>query len=294
MERQHAVRLGVLIGCWVGAVVCATGNGMLYVHHWNALGGDAHAYWLAGRSAHPYGLAPGEPDAFLYSPLFAQCMRPLAMLPWPVFLGLWMASETAAFCWLVAPLRWAWRVPLVLLASGEVMWGNIYGLMAVAVAIGLRYPAAWSFALLTKITPAVPGALWFAVRGEWRSLLQFAGTSTALIAISAAISPHLWIEWVQFLLAHRGQSGAAWIRMLVSLPLVIVAARLDKPALLPLACFLWLPRWGGQIKDVSYAIGAARFQPVRIAKSADASSDAPTTSCIAASTLNASEAVRSA
>ena len=251
--------LGALIVCcWVATALYAIFNGLLYVHHWGAVGADAHAYWLAGRSAHLYGSEPGQPNAFLYSPLFAQCMRPLALLPWPVFLALWMASETAAFCWLVAGVHWIWRVPLLLLASNEILWGNVYGFMAVAVVIGFRCPAAWSFPLLTKITPALPGALWFALRGEWRKLWQFAGTSVALVTVSAAVAPQLWIDWFHYLMAHRGQSGIAWIRMLVAVPLIVLAARFDKPGLLPFACLLWLPRWSGSLKDATYAIGAAR------------------------------------
>ena len=52
--------------------------------------------------------------------------------------------------------------------------------MAAAIALGFRYPAAWSFLLLTKVTPGI-GLVWFAVRREWRPLaiaLGFTGGSS--------------------------------------------------------------------------------------------------------------------
>ena len=36
---------------------------------------DARAYFLAGHQDQPYDLAPGEPFAVLYSPVFVQLMR---------------------------------------------------------------------------------------------------------------------------------------------------------------------------------------------------------------------------
>ena len=51
----------------------------------------------------------------------------------------------------------------------EVAGGNVSLLLAVAIVVGFRWPAAWALVLLTKITPGI-GLLWFAVRREWRSL----------------------------------------------------------------------------------------------------------------------------
>ena len=56
----------------------------------------------------------------------------------------------------------------VLLATVELAGGNISLLLAVAIVVGFRWPAAWAFVLLTKVTPGI-GLLWFVVRREWRS-----------------------------------------------------------------------------------------------------------------------------
>ena len=64
------------------------------------LGVDAHAYWVAGRSSHPYDQAPGFQDAFLYTPVFAQLMRPVRHVHVSdrplVFIPLGLAGEPCA------------------------------------------------------------------------------------------------------------------------------------------------------------------------------------------------------
>ena len=47
--------------------------------------------------------------------------------------------------------------------------GNINLLIVGAVLIGFRYPWAWAFIILTKVTPGI-GLLWFLTRREWRHL----------------------------------------------------------------------------------------------------------------------------
>src|SRR3989442_1267745 len=78
----------------------------------------------------------------------------------------------------------------------ELYHGNIRLLIAAAIALGFRYPAAWSFVLLTKVTPGV-GLLWFAVRREWRRLAIALGVTAALVAVSLAFDFRLWQQWIQ-------------------------------------------------------------------------------------------------
>ena len=137
----------------------------------NAMGQDSHAYWLAAQGELSYGASPGQRDAYLYSPAFAAVIKPLALLPWPLFCAAWFAIEAAAMVWLVRPLRARWAIPVCLLCLPELVVGNIYILLAAATVVGMRRPAAWSFAVLTKVTTGV-GLLWFAARGDWKRLLQ--------------------------------------------------------------------------------------------------------------------------
>jgi hypothetical protein len=256
------VRVGGLVGAWIVSVF----NVAIKIP-WDVrtgqVGADAHAYWLAGLETHPYGPAPGAVDAFLYSPLFAQAMRLLSLLPWHFFLGAWMVAETVALCWLVRPLPWAWRIPVGLLAVDEILMGNIYVFLAVAAVLGMRYPAAWAFPLLTKITPAIPGVVWFALRGEWRQLVRAGVVTLGLVALSASVDPHLWVEWVQFLLRHGAQSGWVWARIVAGVSIAAVSAKRQYAWGLPLASLVSLPNWNGQPKDMAILLGIPRLVPKR-------------------------------
>ena len=138
------------------------------IRPWTFVGLDARAYWGVDL-AHPYvnsGL--GEVSTYLYSPAFAQLMAPLSNLPFEVFLAGWMILLAAVFVWLVWPWPWAALI-LFLPVTYELFVGNVHFLIAAAIVVGFRAPAAWAFPVLTKITPAV-GLLWFPVRRDWRGL----------------------------------------------------------------------------------------------------------------------------
>jgi hypothetical protein len=259
-DLRRVARVGVLVGAWIVGVSMVAIKIPWYVHT-GQVGIDAHAYWLAGLQAHPYARAPGTVDAFLYSPLFAQAMRPLSLLPWHFFLGMWMVAETVALCWLVRPLPWVWRVPVALLAVDEILMGNIYTFLAVAVVLGMRYPAAWAFPLLTKITPAIPGVVWFVLRGEWRQVVKAGFVTLGLVAFSVFVDPHLWVEWVRFLLSHGEQSVWAWVRLVAGVSIAAVSAKRQYAWGLPLASLVSLPRWAGQPKDMAILLGIPRLVP---------------------------------
>ena len=235
-ELVRAIRVGALVVFWVLAVSTAQvavrgyvlGDHSFVSHDTAPLGVDAHAYWVAGRSSHPYDQPPGYQDAFLYTPVFAQAMRPLALLPFGVFFGIWMAVEATLFAWLVAPLPKKWAIPLFLLCVPELLLGNVVGFLAAAAVIGVtRRPEAWSFPVLTKITPGLLGRVWFFVRGEWRNLARALTATIALVAVSYLVSPGLWHDWFAFLGRQSGGSGgsAAVARAGLAVVLVVVGAR---------------------------------------------------------------------
>ncbi len=104
------------------------------------------------------------------------------------------------------------RYALVLLglfppAILELINGNIHLLLAAAIALGFRYPWTWSFVLLTKITPGI-GLVWFGVRREWRQLGIALGATAAIAAVSFAIAPWMWQEWIDLLVAEAGKPAA--------------------------------------------------------------------------------------
>ena len=233
-------RAGLRHGLWLAATVFAGMFAVAGLRTWNTL--DAHAYWAAWH--HPfYDLPSGAPDAYLYSPAFAQALWPFTHLPWAVFLTLWMAVLTAATAWLVAPLR-QWAVPVFLACVPAIITGNVYPLFAVVVVTGMRHSAGWALPILTKVTPGV-GLVWFTVRREWRKLAVALAVTATIVAISAAIMPGAWADWFTFLAQQNravhgtGNSRSGLpapplaLRLPVALAIVAYAARTDRRWFLP-------------------------------------------------------------
>ena len=212
-------------------------------------GQEAFCYWVASLHA-PYALSDWtQPIAYVYSPAFLQAISPLTQLPWTGFFGIWTALLLLAVRFLTGPRLFAVGV---LLATLEIIGGNISLLLAVAMVVGFRWPAVWAFVLLTKVTPGI-GLLWFAVRREWRSLGMALGATALVVAVSAVMMPGAWIEWLQLLVRLAGRDGtsaAVPIPFLVRLPfavaVVVWGARTDRRWTVPVAGMLALPAlWYG-------------------------------------------------
>lgn len=209
------------------------------------LGGDSLAYWLADP-LHPYVRSTvGNGYAYLYSPAFAQAIEPLRLVPWPVFAAVWTMILAAALAWTAGP----WGILLVLLPPvlASIALGNIEILMATAIVAGFRYPAAWAFVLLTKVTPGV-GLVWFAVRREWRSLAIALGATAAIAAVSFAIAPAAWFEWADSLRRNAGVifplwtlPGPLWLRVVLAAAIVAWGARTDRRWTVPVAAAIAMP-----------------------------------------------------
>jgi hypothetical protein len=222
-----------------------------------SLGLDSHAYWAAWQH-HLYSAIPEQRDAFLYSPAFAQAIWPLTVLPWPLFCALWVAVVASIYLWLLAPLEWRWRIPLLLLCSLDIVTGNVWSLFALVLVFGMRFPWAWGFPVLTKVTPAV-GPLWFLARREWRALAISLGATIGIALVSFLAAPHLWREWETLLLHPAGVGGAGGaaatlrpvvyparaVSLTIGLPvaagLTVYAARTTRPWLLPVAAVFAMP-----------------------------------------------------
>lgn len=99
------------------------------------------------------------------------------------------------------------------------------------------------------------GLLWFAVRGEWRSLAIALGATAAIMLGSFVLLPDQWRDWVDVVLqnAAAGRSGTwasvpipLWIRLPFAVALVVWGARTDRRWTVPVAAMLALPAlWYG-------------------------------------------------
>lgn len=233
-------------GLWLAVVTLAMPLGRQL-----RTGQEAFCYWIASIHA-PYALSDWtQPVAYVYSPAFLQLIAPLAELPWLGFFSAWTALLLLAVRFLTGPRLFAVGV---LGATFELAGGNISLFLAVAIVVGFRWPAAWAFVLLTKVTPGV-GLLWFVVRREWRSLGIALGATALVVAISAAIMPGAWLEWLDLLVRLAGREGtwaAVPIPFLVRLPIAIAVvvwgARTDRRWTVPLAGMIALPAlWYGSL-----------------------------------------------
>lgn len=223
-------------------------SGDLYVLY------DAHAYWSAAALNDPYrSTIQGGFDGlgglyeYKYPPVLAQLLAPAHLLPWPVFAALWTLFLFGIF--LVISGRWAFVALLFPPVLGELHLGNINLLIGLAIVLGLRWPAVWSFVLMTKLTPGI-GLLWFLVRREWRSLAVALGATAAVAGISYIAAPSLWRDW---LVASQTQIAATIVlrpqsapiilpvRLAAAAVLVLWGARTDRPWVLPVAASLSVP-----------------------------------------------------
>jgi hypothetical protein len=213
-------------------------------------GWDAHVYWSASL-ADPYASsAAGAPGAYLYSPAFRQALEPLALLSWPLFHALWEALLIGLVVALAGPF--AVFVLLNPIAIFELQAGNIHVLLAAAIVFGFRYPAAWTFVLLTKVTPGI-GILWFLVRREWRNLAAVAVATGLVVAASLVLAPDLWAQWIRSLAANAaipasdysgGFGGPLWVRGPLAAVLVTWGALTDRRWTVPVAATLAIPLLG--------------------------------------------------
>lgn len=228
------------------------------------VGFDAYAYWAVDLT-NPYERTAGAFGAFTYSPVVARLFAPGRALEFWQFLWLWEALLLATLLWLGGRRSLAlFSFPPVAL---ELYHGNVHLLIAAAIVLGFRYPVAWAFVLLTKVTPGL-GLLWFAVRREWRAFGMALGTTLVLVALSVVLDGHLWFDWIsRSLFATASGAPLNQFSIPIPLPLRLVAsaaivtwgARTDRRWTVPLAATLALPvLWPSGLAVLAALWGLAR------------------------------------
>jgi hypothetical protein len=185
---------------------------------------------------------------FGYGPPFALLLAPFTLLPWPVFVAGWYLLLAAALVYLGGGRL---RDTLILAAFPPVALnfadGNIHLFMAAAVVVGFRYPAAWAFMLLTKVTPGI-GLLWFVARREWRNLAIALGATAAIVVLTAVLMPGQWLGWLGMLRDSAGMQQPwpalpvpLWLRLPVAAAIVWWGAKRDARWTVPIAVMLAIP-----------------------------------------------------
>jgi hypothetical protein len=242
--RDGLAVAGLLFGAYLFVVIAPAAG---------TFGFDARSYWDY-TMADPYALTHGSLGSFVYSPVIARLFAPFSALDWGTFLVFWTAALLATGLWLGGWRGAGWRRFgwLYVLAfppvAVELYHGNVHLLIAAAIALGFRWPATWSFVLLSKVTPGV-GLLWFAVRREWRSLAIALGVTLVIVVISLVVDGGLWAQWVdRDLLSSLRQPPnqpqlpiPLLIRLPVAAGLVVWGARTDRRWTVPAAAALAMP-----------------------------------------------------
>jgi hypothetical protein len=176
----------------------------------------------------------------------------VGVLPWPAYLFTWTVLLFLGF-WVAA--RWwslpLWAAMLAAMAFGGMtvpvanpaaltIVGNPQVLIAAVVAIGFRYPAAWAFVILTKISPGI-GVLWFLVRKEWRNLGIALGVTAVITVVSFSLAPEAWLDFVRFAVANADATSPEpvvpvpfVIRFPVAAAIIAWGARTDRRWAVPL------------------------------------------------------------
>jgi len=223
------------------SVVGLAGTISIFAGAGGAPGFDTYAYWLTGHGP-LYAVRDGF-GAFQYTPAALFFLWPISLLPWSFAAYVWLVISSAA---LVAMGRW-WALALLVFlpVPMELFEGNIDLLLALAIAVGFRYPAAWAFVLVTKMTPGV-GLLWFAVRREWRSLAVALAATSLLLAASVLI-PGAWTAWwVHMTDQPVGPTPnqinvSVWLRLPLAAALIVWGARTNRRWTVIVAATLALP-----------------------------------------------------
>ena len=212
---------------------------------------DLHTYWSV-HPATPYATTSSVEawNAFPYSPVVALLLGPMHAIGFEAARILLIGADLAVLWWLVGP--WALGFVALMPVFQEIAAGNVQLLITASIVAGMRWPAAWSFVLLTKVTPGI-GLVWFVVRREWRSLAMALGTTAALGAVSWLIHPGWWSGWFAMLTRNVGTQEywtlfgiAVWIppvllRFPLAAGLVAWGARTDRPWTVVVAAMLALP-----------------------------------------------------
>jgi hypothetical protein len=210
---------------------------------------DVVSYWQLDL-LDPYHGTVGDLGFFPYSPAWALVFAPFASLPWIVFATGWYATLMAALVFMGG------RSTLVLLAfppvAIELYHGNIHLVLAAAIVVGMRYPAAWSIVLLGKLTPGI-GLLWFVARREWRSLWIALGATAVIAVMTFVFLPTQWLTWLNILVTGAGVPPPwpalpipIWLRLPVAAAIVWFGAKRNAPWTVPIAAAIAVPAlWPG-------------------------------------------------
>lgn len=216
-------------------------------------GSDAHNYYALDLTD-PYRNRWADFESFVYSPAFGQLIYPATLLPIEAFYKLFQAISLGSLAWLLGPIGAALAL-IIPYTRSELASGQIHLVLAVMCVVGMRYPSAWAFGLLTKVTPGV-GLLYFAARREWGKVGQALLMTAVIVVVSALALPEAWVGWIDLLAESSTRTvqmfalneWPAAFRLPLAAGLAVMAGWRGRPAAIPvIACFALPAIWPGAL-----------------------------------------------
>jgi hypothetical protein len=248
------------VGTAVGWLATITGLAIVLAYSWILADvpwhNDAYGFYVAWDGG-LYDIPWLERGAYVYAPPFAQAIAPLLALPWETFWMVWVGLQTLALLLLAGPV---WAAVILLLpwpsipdypnaVVATIRNGNPQLLLALGIAAGYRWPAAWALPMLMKVTPGV-GLIWFVVRREWSRLALALMATVLIIVVSMIFAYDLWVEWIVLLDAARSADTLTKepllplvfaARLPIAVGLIAWGAWTDRYWTVPIGCMLALP-----------------------------------------------------
>jgi hypothetical protein len=180
-EHRRLVHAGSLVLFALAVIGGLLGLGIVWIHLTSDPIADARAYYDAatrlnhGQALYPAGIDPSTNLVYLYPPLLAIVLRPLALLPFGIFALVWEAIVLISFALLVKQLGGGRRVWIAIGLLGiPIGWALSVGQAQVPMTLLLAIGQPWSiaFAANIKIFPALI-ALWWIGKRDYESFVAF-------------------------------------------------------------------------------------------------------------------------
>ncbi len=248
-KRRAAIRHFADLALFALAVIGAlAGIAVAWMHLLGDPLNDARPYYEAasrlnaGQPLYPEGLDANSNKIYLYPPLFAVVLRPLALLPYEWFALIWELVVVASFVFLLQRLgvrrRSTWIA--IGLLGVPIGWALAVAQAHVPMTLLMAIGQPWSIALAAnlKLFPALLILYWLG-RREWESAAAFLVWSALFVVLQLVLEPGGSFAYVQQLgVEQLGEAGvlrnfspytispALWLGLLfVGAAVTLLAAR---------------------------------------------------------------------
>lgn len=222
-------------------------------------GTDELAYWnaaerlRAGLPVYTPAALPGDASfGYWYPPPLAQLLVVVTpFLSADTFTILWTLLLLASLFWLGGRnLLVAMALIAFLPVAEELRSRNVHLVLAVLIVLAIRRSSAfWALAAAIKIAPVL-GVLYLAAAGRIREALQVGLLGLLMLAISVALAPDVWRDFVTIVGAQAATNGASVLN--ISYPVRFAAG-----GLLAIAA----GRLGGRVGEVLVVVAVTLANP---------------------------------